>query len=96
MDSQIKAIDSTDISADMLINDLFKAKDPISEYIFKQEIKQSSIQETIQKFSDVKQIDNLDDWLKGIRELSRKQFKSIYKLKKAAKVMYVNPDAYQM
>ena len=75
-----------ELTAEKIQDEIFKPKDEISQEIFKQQIKYDALQSTLFGFKNQKDIGDIKEFLKGVREMSQKQFKAFYKKDKLVKI----------
>ena len=60
-------------------------KDEVTDKLLKQKRKIDALESTLTCLKNVENIDNLQKYLKAIRECSNKQFKALYKQNKLEK-----------
>lgn len=84
---ELEGFDSIgELTAEKIQEEIFKPKDEISQEIFKQQVKYEAFQSTLFGFKNQKDIGDIKEFLKGVREMSQKQFKAFYKKNKLVNI----------
>lgn len=82
LEAALAALEEQELNGESIVSHVLKPRSEIHEKIIKYQVKDEALQSTILGLKQMRDIDDVEEWLRQVRDLASSQFKTVYKRNK--------------